>query len=136
MGDYFDLLNNLRVDARVVDVHTGHIVHALGARGSADDFFTLEQKLAQDLNKALEELVATLPAKSEEPTPKPADSFGAPQPASIAMRLTAKTALRYSRALDAKDRKDVETAKKELKAVLEEQPDFTLASMDLARLMK
>jgi len=137
MGDYFDLLNSLRVDARVIEVKTGQILRSLGARGSADELFTLEQKLAQDLNKVLEEIAATLPAPSEQPSPKPAGSFGAPQPASsLALRLTTKTVLRYSRALDAKDRKDVETAKKELKAVLEEQPEFVLASMDLARLMK
>jgi len=135
VGDYFDLLSSLRIDARVIDMKTGQIVRSLGTRGSADEFFTLEQKLAQDLNKVLEELVATLPEPSDQPAPKPAGSFGAPQPA-LALKLTARTALRYSRALDAKDRKDVETAKKELKAVLEEQPDFTLASMDLARLMK
>jgi TolB-like protein len=136
MGDYFDLLNTLRVDARVIEVKTGQIIRSLGTRGSADEFFTLEQKLSQDINKVLEEIVAAAPAPSKEPAPEPSGSSGAPQPSRMARRLTAKTALRYSRALDAKDRKDTETAKKELKAVLEEQPDFVLASMDLARLMK
>jgi TolB-like protein len=136
MGDYFDLMNNLRVDARVIEVKTGQIIRSLGTRGSAEEFFELEQKLSQDINKVLAELVATAPAPSQEPAPQPAGSSGASQPTRMARRLTAKTALRYSKALDAKDRKDVETAKKELKAVLEEQPDFVLASADLARLMK
>jgi len=136
MGDYFDLLNNLRVDARVVEVKTGQIIRSLGAKGGADEFFTLEQKLSQDLNQVLEGLVSAAPAPAKQPAPKPSGGAGTPQPTRMARRLTAKTALRYSKALDAKDRKDVETAKKELKAVLEEQPDFVLASADLARLMK
>lgn len=137
MGDYFDLMNNLRVDARVIEVKTGQILRALGARGSADEFFTLEQKLSGELNKALEEIVSGAPAPSKPPTPEPpGGGDGKPQPSRMARRLTAKTAVRYSKALDAKDRKDVATAKKELQAVLTEQPDFVLASVDLARLMK
>jgi TolB-like protein len=136
MGDYFDLLNNLRVDARVIEVQTGQIIRSLGARGSADEFFTLEQKLSQDINKVLEELVAKAPEPTPKPAPQPSGSPGAPQPSRMARRLTVKTALRYSKALDAKDRKDVETAKKELTAVIAEEPDFVLASADLARLMK
>lgn len=136
MGDYFDLLNSLRVDARVIEVKTGQILRSLGARGSADEFFSLEQKLSQDINKVLEEIVAKAPAPSKESTPGPSGGSKGSPPSRMALRLTTKTALRYSKALDAKDRKDVETAKKELKAVLEEQPDFVLASADLARLMK
>lgn len=136
MGDYFDLMNSLRVDARVIEVKTGQILRALGARGSADEFFTLEQKLSKDLNQALEEIVSGVPAPSKPPTPEPSGGNGKQQPTRMARRLTAKTAVRYSKALDAKDRKDVDTAKKELQAVLKEQPDFVLASADLARLMK
>ncbi len=136
MGDYFDLLNNLRVDARVIEVQTGQIIRSLGARSSADEFFTLEQKLSQDINKVLEELVAKAPEPTQKPAPQPSGNSGSSQPSRMARRLTVKTALRYSKALDAKDRKDVETAKKELTAVIAEQPDFVLASADLARLMK
>ncbi len=130
-------MNTLRLDARVIKVEKGEIVRSLGAQGKADEFFTLEQKLAEDINKVLEQVVAGAPAApSKQPAPEPSGSGGTPTPTRVARRLTAKTALRYSKALDAKDRKDVETAKKELKAVLEEQPDFVLASADLARLMK
>jgi TolB-like protein len=131
-GDYFDLLNSLRVDAKVIEVETGFIVRSLGTRGTTEEFFAFEQQLAKDINKVLEEIIGGASA----PSPGPPGGSGAPQPSKLARRLTVKTALRYSRALDAKDRKDVETAKKELKAVLEEQPDFTLASADLASLMK
>ena len=44
--------------------------------------------------------------------------------------------LRYSRALDAKDKGDVETAKKELKAVVKESPNFQLAAADLDQMLR
>ena len=47
-----------------------------------------------------------------------------------------KTALAYSRALDAKDRGAKDEAKAELKKVLDEQPDFELAALDLDSLMQ
>jgi TolB-like protein len=121
MGSYFDLMNTLVVDAKVVEVSTGNILRSHGARGGTEDFLGLEQKLATELNQGFEKMGVPRPP---------------PPPTRLARRLTTQTALRYSRALDAKDRKDVETAKKELTLVLKEQPDFVLASTDLARLMK
>ena len=129
MGSYFDLMNTLVVDAKVVEVSTGNILRSHGARGGTEDFLGLEQKLATELNQGFEKMGAVKPSVPSLPA-------GPPPPTRQARRLTTQTALRYSRALDAKDRKDVETAKKELTLVLKEQPDFVLASMDLARLMK
>ncbi|WP_224248203.1 CsgG/HfaB family protein [Hyalangium gracile] len=140
MGDYFDMkmgkTNMLIMGARVIEVRTATILRALNARGDADEFLLLEQKLAQDVNKVLEGLATKSPEPSKPPSSEPPRAPGTPQPSRKPRRLTTQTALRYSRALDAKDRKDVETAKKELGVVLEEEPDFMLASMDLARLMK
>ena len=51
-------------------------------------------------------------------------------------QLKLQTALRYSKALDAKDKGDKATAKQELQAVVKEQPDFRLAALDLDRLMQ
>jgi TolB-like protein len=137
MGDYFDMKDTLVVSARVVEVKTARILRSHKALGSAEDFLSLEQKLAKEINQVLEGL---LPARPE-PAPSgsssgPSRTASAPPPARKARKLTTKTAVRYSRALDAKDRKDVETAKKELTQVLQEEPDFVLASADLARLMK
>jgi TolB-like protein len=140
MGDYFDASLDkatlLVISTKLVEVKTGTIVRSHGARGSADDFLALEQKLAQDINKVLEGLVAAGPAAPQAPSPESPKLPATPPPSRKARKLSTQTALRYSRALDAKDRKDVETAKQELGKVLEEQPDFVLASMDLARLMK
>jgi TolB-like protein len=140
LGDYFDTqldkASFLVVSARLVEVRTGTILGAYGARGNADEFLTFEQRLAQDINKALEELATKSPEPTRPPASDPSKTPGTPSPSRKPRKLTAQTALRYSRALDAKDRKDVETAKKELGLVLQEQPDFVLASMDLARMMK
>ncbi|WP_158502105.1 CsgG/HfaB family protein [Vitiosangium sp. GDMCC 1.1324] len=128
MGGYFDVMNTLRVDARVVETETGRIIRSVGADSTPDRFLTLEQTLAQDLRAVFEELTATAEPGKAPAKPKPAR--GKPR------RLTRDTALRYARALDAKDRKDLETAKKELTAVVKAQPDFQLASTELALLMK
>lgn len=133
MGSYFDLMGSLRVDARVVQVKTG-LIRATGAMSRPDEFLSLEQKLVQQLGTILAELTPTVPEPSR--TPGKPEGAKPPEPRKAPGKLTTKTALHYARALDAKDRKDVETAKKELTAAVKEQPDFLLASTDLALLMK
>jgi TolB-like protein len=129
MGGYFDVMNTLRVDARVVETETGRILRSVGASDTPDRFLSLEQELVRELRAVFEELVVTASEPGQVPAkPKPARS----KP----RRLTRDTALRYARALDAKDRKDMVTAKKELTAVVKAQPDFQLASRELALLMK
>jgi hypothetical protein len=44
------------------------------------------------------------------------------------------TAVKYSRALDAKDKKDKATATRLLQEVVTERPEFALAKLDLASL--
>jgi curli biogenesis system outer membrane secretion channel CsgG len=125
LGGYFDLLGTLRVDARVVRVETGEVVRSVGVHGKPDDFLDLEQRLARDLAEILD----TQLTAADAPGPRRAP----PKPPA---RLPAKTALRYAKALDKKDQGDKEGAKAELKAVLEAQPDFYVAQLDLNALMK
>jgi len=124
MGGYFDLLGSLRVDARVVETETGKIVKSTGSASKPDDFMDLEQKIARELSTILTSAALEKAAEAPPPSTK------------TATKLSAKTALRYSKALDAMDKKDPQSAKKELEAVVKEQPDFLLASLDLARLSK
>ena len=127
MGGYFDLLGTLRVDARVVEVETGKILKATGSAAKPDDFLTLEQKIAGELGNIL--ATQLKPADGAAPA---TDAKAPKRPA----KLPAKTALRYAKALDAMDKKDKDTAKKELEAVVKEQPDFQLAALDLAALAR
>jgi TolB-like protein len=127
VGGFFDLSGMLRVDARVFEVETSKMVKGTGAMNKPDEFLAIEQKIAGELDVILSgvaKAAASKPAEKGE------------QEAAKARKLPAKTALRYSKALDAMDRKDKETAKKELEAVVKEQPDFMLASLDLAALAK
>ncbi len=125
VGSYLDFMGQLRLNARVLQVKTS-LVRGVSVLGRPEDFFTLEQDLARDLARLLGEFTAA----DAEPSKTPAIPVKKPG------KLTTKTALRYARALDAKDRKDLETAKKELTAVVKEQPDFQLASAELALMMK
>jgi TolB-like protein len=123
LGGYFDLMDTLRADARVVEVETGKVVQSTGATGKPQDFLGVEQTLSDGIRKILATR-ATAAAATAVLAPKP--------PA----QLKTKTALRYSRALDAKDRGDKATAKKELAEVVKEQPDFRLARLDIDKLIQ
>jgi TolB-like protein len=136
MGSYFSLAGVLRADARVVEVETGQLLHATGASGKADDFLSLEMKLSTALSTFL---ATSLPKSMSEPDPggnTPTGSGGRREHAARPKGLRTKTALRYSKALEALDAGKKEEAKAELKVVLQEQPDFRLAALDLDKLIQ
>lgn len=58
------------------------------------------------------------------------------EPAKKAHKLPVGTAVKYSKALDAKDKKNKDQAVKLLNEVVKEQPDFKLAQLDLLTLTK
>jgi TolB-like protein len=130
LGGYFDVMNTLRADARVVEVETGKVVQSVGATGKPDDFLSVEQGLSTGLAGVLGKKitaaapVASPPTAPKKPRPKP--------PAKLMM----KTALAYSTALGHADAGEKEKAKEELAAIVMEQPDFQLAAVDLDKLMQ
>ena len=133
VGGFFDMFGSIRIDARVIEVETGKIVQSVGAHDAAAAFLTVEQKVAAALDSVLSKKL-----KHRVNRPRPPKTTGRkprrkPKPP---QKLDVKTALAYSRALDAMDKKDKKTAKKEMKAVLEAQPDFELAQLDLAELVE
>lgn len=138
-GSYFILGETLMIDARALEVETG-LLKGFRAKGSPDSFFELEQELAAKLAghfAALPAVELEAPKKKKvEKLERPVKNQTASARASKPRRLTAAVASRYGRALDAMDRKDVARAKKELEAVLEAQPDFSLAQADLAMLAR
>ena len=125
LGSYFDLLGSLRADARVVEVETGRIVQSFGATGKPDDFLSLEQGLAERLRGLLTEALPPLPKR-------PAVRKRPRRP----KRLRTRTAVRYAKALEAKDKGDKAEAKAELEVVGKEQPDVQLAAADLAAIVR
>ena len=127
LGGYFDLMQTLRIDARVVEVETGKVVGSTGAHAKPDDFISLEQKLAEALERILNERLKVAKHTPERHRRKRLKS---PE------KLGVKTVLKYAEALDAKDRGDKKTARKKMKEVVEEQPDFALAQLDLNALLQ
>jgi TolB-like protein len=127
MGGYFDLMGTLRIDARVVEVETGKILKSIGGSSKPDSFIELEQKLSSDLGTILSGSLSS----PEAADPKRIASRAAPP-----KKLQVATAVKYSEALDALDKKDKATAKKKMEEVVKEQPDFSLAQMDLKSLVQ
>jgi len=129
LGSYFDALGTFRADARLVDVETGEIVKSIGAGGKADEFLALEESLARGLREAMGPLGRATGGGEPAGTPHAAP----PKPP---RKLKAKTAVTYGRALMAIDSGDRKGARALLHDVLQDQPDFALASRDLDRLIR
>ncbi|MCC6806607.1 MAG: hypothetical protein IT381_04220 [Deltaproteobacteria bacterium] len=127
-GGYFDLSGALRVDARTIDVETGEI-RGVGATGTAGEFMELEEKLAAGLAKVL---VAQADPKAVVPTAITTNRNAR----GLAKKAKIKSIVSYSKALDAKDRKDTETAKKELQVAVAAEPELGLAANELKALMR
>jgi TolB-like protein len=149
LGGYFDLMQTLRADARVVEVETGKVIQSVGANGKPEDFLGVEQKLSEGIGKILSEKTTpmtttptTTPPKNPPAEPNKLPRQGAQEGARRAERpkppakLKTSTALKYSRALHKLDAGDKEGAKKELQAVVQEQPDFRLATLDMDKLIQ
>lgn len=135
MGTYIEMPGGrIQLEARVVFIETSKTVRTARAVGKKEDFSDMEQKIANDFSAFLSSVVlpaGTAPAKTGAAVPAadPAKPKAAPP------KLAVQTVVKYSKALDAIDRKDKETAKKELQEVVKEQPDFKLAANELAALM-
>lgn len=158
LGSYFDVMKQLRIDARIVEVETGRVLRSAGATGQPEDFVGLEQKLATELARHLGETAKPVLDKPGRGKPKtvvvkntrdagtplagPAAAGRDAGAANVTARpkppkkLDTKTAADYGRALSALDAHDLEAAKSALKKVVASAPDFELASLDLNRLMK
>ena len=109
-GSYFEMIGNLRIDARIIDVETSAILKSEGVNGSTDNFFDLEKQLVGKIISGLE-----IPLKKEEETilQKPLNG-----------QFTMNAGLSYSKALDLLDQGKTQEAKDALKNVLVETPDF------------
>src|SRR5690606_22710457 len=59
LGSYFELMGQLRIDARVVRVETGEVVVAEGGQGRSRDLWTLQDELADNLHLGLTALHST-----------------------------------------------------------------------------
>lgn len=126
IGAYFVLANQMVISSRLIDVATSDTMSSVRVQGAPDNFFDLEGELSAKLSLMFSSKVPAREAPAKEGT----------APSTRPKKSNVKVALGYSRALDALDKKDKKGAKKMLEDVLAEQPDFVLASLDLAALVK
>ncbi|MEW5740428.1 MAG: CsgG/HfaB family protein [Myxococcota bacterium] len=110
----------LTFEVKVLHVETGKVIKTTRELAKPEDVFEAEQKLAASIQ--------VLVAEAEKLAP--------PSPPKGATRLRFDTAVKYSKALDAKDKRDKDKAVKLLNEVVKEQPDFKLAQLDLLNLTK
>jgi TolB-like protein len=127
MGRFFDLGGTLNISARAVETETGALVCASSAAGKSEAFLELEQSVAKKVREGLRGFASRLDAGHRSTNLR---RINAPK------RLGTGTAVRFSKALDALDKNQKDVAKQELQAVVKEQPDFELAAMELAALLR
>jgi len=131
VGRYFEFSGRLRIDARMFAVETSVQLCGVGVTGHRDDFFDIEADIADQLAVAM--------LSDGENCKQPRAGAPAVVPTrthrSLA-KLPITAAATYSRALDAKDAGDPLKARGLLDKVVEEQPEFTLAQTELAKLLK
>lgn len=113
--------DSLLLEAKVFRLVDMQVIVTARARITSDDIFEGEQQLVKKLLTGLAD--AAKVSIDSKPAPKP-------------MKLKLDTAVKYAKALDAKDVKDPVKAKQLLNEVVTEQPDFILARLDLASLAK
>ena len=133
MGSYFDLLGWFRIDARVVAVETGAIIGSVGEAGSADEFIKLERALARGLVAILKKMNSPKAKKRKTP---PRRIRKDKRPRKKGRELKVATLLKYSKALEAKDRGDKPAAVKQLKKLVGSHPHFKQALIDLNSLVQ
>ncbi|MCG8425303.1 MAG: hypothetical protein MJE77_46075 [Proteobacteria bacterium] len=135
-GSYTVYKQTMILSLRVLEVETGKIViGGQNHRGKFDEFWQMEQTVAAQLRAIMSERLTRPRAASRRPGKRNAGT-GKPGQKKPRKTLHAKTAARYGKALDAMDKGDKKAAKSELEAIVKDQPDFELASLDLASLAR
>src|SRR5258708_21921303 len=127
MGGFMkDPKDNIRIDARAVNVETGEIEHTERVDDKADNIMTAVANLAGRLNTGIH-----LPA----PARRPGDASPAPSPApqqagtpaaapTATTKMPMRVAVLYGKALDAKDKGNGPAAVELFNAVLKEFPTY------------
>lgn len=111
--------NKTKMTAQLIKTELGEFVGQAKVDLDPNDVFAGEEKVVELLTAQLVKL-GTITA--------------AAQPAQKGHKLPFATAVKYARALDARDKKDSAAQKKLLAEVVKDQPDFKLAQLDLLSL--
>tara|TARA_B110000977_G_scaffold82965_1_gene110866 strand:- start:130 stop:1251 length:1122 start_codon:yes stop_codon:yes gene_type:complete len=120
-GAYFEMFGSFRIDARFIDVETGEILKSEGVDGETSNFFKLQKQLAWKIIKNLD-------VKLSE---KEKDDL---EEAETEQEVSYETALAYSTALDLIDAGETDKARKKLKGIIVDNPNFKPAKEELRKL--
>lgn len=124
LGSYFSLAGTLRVDARLVKVETGEVVHASGANGLVGEFLDLERKLAGSFRDQLARLIPGAATAVAAALPAVAAAPAGAAPLEAAMKL--------SDGLIALDQHELTRARESFQAALAADPRLEEAKTQLA----
>jgi Curli production assembly/transport component CsgG len=126
VGGFFALGDALRIDAKVVHTERIQTVCSTGVTGTRANVFELERRLALYLRDAIPQAITGDSTKC----PAPLDSYAGDSvvPAAAVAKLSA--------ALDAKDQGDIAGAQVILQELVKEEPDFSVAAEEWAKVMK
>ena len=143
MGGYFELAGTLRIDARLVKVETGEILHAKGEHGITQQFMELEKALATDVGGFLagtkpapETKTPTKTKPAEQPPPTTRGGSGGTAPTDVVQydADTVQAAVAYSEGLIFLDQKDTTRAREAFEKALVSDPKLAAARTELAAL--
>jgi len=118
VGAYFEMSSQMRIDARMIDVETGRILKSEGVNGKNEEFFALKDQLIWLIAKDFD-------TQYTETTRE-----------NLVTHVSFNQVLEYSEALELYDRGDKVAAKKVLKNILKNQPEFKRAESLLQKLSK
>lgn len=136
LGSYFELMGTLRIDARVVHVETGRIVHAAGSHAPTSNFLSMEKELATSIGASL-----AGPSASRGTSAPPHADLRASSPAISTTPTTSsptarpiEAAVAYSEGLMHLDQKDLPRARESFERAVATDPQLEAARAELARL--
>ncbi|MBI4656885.1 MAG: hypothetical protein HY746_09105 [Elusimicrobia bacterium] len=117
-GNIFDLLGKLTVTIKIVDTTTGKIAFEDKVTGKADEYDYISAVIAKDIMGYFKTGVPKdVVAKTEKPVSKPMEA-----------------AVKFSEAVDAYDKKDLDGARKELEEAKKLDPESEAVSVFLSKL--
>ena len=140
-GSYFNALGSLCLTAKVVETETGQTLPSAHACGAPPRFWELYSKVVAAIRQTVSTKLSAFGAP-ERRTPRAkakanANANAKPKPRttkSAPLRLTTRVALAFARALDASDQGKKELARRQLRTLVKEQPNFVQARLLLAQL--
>jgi TolB-like protein len=128
MGNYFDFMGQIRVDARVVHVETGRIVGTAGANGAPTAMLDLPRDIARQIIRVLRVKVGGEDVP-RPPAPKTETASAGPQ-------VNVEVLQRYTQALEKLDQGNLAGALEALAELVGQHPEFEQASATLERVRR